>query len=356
MRKQGRVVPIVVLCLALASALSGCGRKTDPLTPDSPRPEVVNDLVVTVRDTVAFLSWSVPARNVEGKPMETGEIRAFRVYRAEIDRKDRRPRYREIAEISMENPAPAVVRGAVITWRNENLQYSRVYGYRVRTYSAKGGASDYSNEARAVPLPALASPRGVHAQAGDGTVGLTWDEVTTRTNGATFNGYRGYNIYRGTVAGGLDETRVNREPLVATGYQDTEVENGRMYYYRIRAVDSPVTPWRESQDSEEVAATPQDQTAPPPPQGLTVVPGVGRVFLTWNENRERDLAGYHVYRSTKGNAEAERLTDAPVNRTTYSDETVRPGVTYFYFLTAVDRSGNESERSEGFKTFTEKIR
>jgi fibronectin type 3 domain-containing protein len=86
------------------------------------------------------------------------------------------------------------------------------------------------------------------------------------------------------------------------------------------------------------------------------VPGVGRVFLTWHENKERDLDGYYVYRSVKSGTGYERLTDTVLRRTTFSDETVKQGVTYFYSITAVDRTGNESDRSREHKTYTEKIR
>jgi fibronectin type 3 domain-containing protein len=97
-------------------------------------------------------------------------------------------------------------------------------------------------------------------------------------------------------------------------------------------------------------------TPPVPPTGITVVPGIGRVFLTWNENQERDLAGYHVYRSVKAGGKQARLTGKPLDRTTFSDETVKQGATYYYSITAVDKSGNESARSKEKKTYTEKIR
>jgi fibronectin type 3 domain-containing protein len=105
-----------------------------------------------------------------------------------------------------------------------------------------------------------------------------------------------------------------------------------------------------------VSAMPTDRTPPAPPSGITVVPGVGRVFLTWSENKERDLAGYHVYRSTKSGGEAERLTEKPISRSTFSDESVQQGMTYFYKITAVDRTGNESAPSKEHKTYTEKVR
>jgi fibronectin type 3 domain-containing protein len=123
----------------------------------------------------------------------------------------------------------------------------------------------------------------------------------------------------------------------------------------VRAADSPALPWKESLDSEEVSAAPHKVTPPDRPAGLTVVPGITRVFLTWNENKERDLAGYHVYRTTKSGRNYERLTDKPIMRTTFSDETVKPGQAYYYAVSAVDQSGNESALSKEQKTYTEKV-
>ena len=83
------------------------------------------------------------------------------------------------------------------------------------------------------------------------------------------------------------------------------------------------------------------------------MPGVGRVLLSWNENKESDLAGYHVYRSTKHGRNYDRLTDKLLLRTTYSDETVAEEMTYYYVVTAVDQSGNESEYSHEIKVTVE---
>ncbi len=344
------------LLLPALVVAGGCGRKTDPLTPASPRPEAVQDIRVAVRDRIAFLTWPVPTRNVEGKPIGLADIAAFRIYRAEIEKDRRRPRYRELAEINMADPAPATVRDGVVSWSDTTLQYDRVYGYRIRAYSTRGGVSLPSEEVRAAPLLSLAAPAGVAASAGDGVVTVTWEPVTLRTDGTVHQGFIGYNIYRGTERGRTAAAPLNREPVRTTSFTDTAVENGKAYYYRLRSVDSPVPPGKESLDSDEVTAAPRDMTPPGPPAGITVVPGVGRVFLTWNENKERDLAGYHVYRSTRSGREFVRLTEKVLNRSTFSDETVQQGMTYYYAVTAVDRSGNESARSKEQRTYTEKVR
>jgi fibronectin type 3 domain-containing protein len=163
-------------------------------------------------------------------------------------------------------------------------------------------------------------------------------------------------VYRGTEKGRYEEAPLNKEPLRTNSYQDTAVENDKTYFYFVRSVDSPTPPWHEGLDSKEASAAPRDMTPPDRPTGLTVVPGVGRVFLTWNENKEQDLAGYYVYRSTRSGKGFERQTDKVLARTTYSDETVTPGIAYYYYITAVDRSGNESAGSVEKKTYVEKFR
>lgn len=342
----------LVLILALAAS---CGRKTDPLTPPSPRPEAVKDLKIATRDGVAFLSWAIPTKNVEGKDMNAADILGFRIYRAELEPR-KKARYKQIGEIDLSNPSPAEVRDGRVFWSDRNLRYGQVYGYRVRAISAHGGLSQPSEEARSAPLLSLAAPKRVKAVGGDSRTELTWEPVTTRADGSGYSGFVGYNIYRGTEKGREAETPLNKEPVRTHTYTDTAVVNNTTYYYLVRAVDSPTPPWKESLDSPEASAIPRDLTPPDIPTGLTVVPGVGRIFLTWNENRESDLAGYHVYRSTKSGREYRRLTDKPIDRTTFSDDTVKPRVLYYYAVSAVDRSGNESGLSKELKAYAERLR
>jgi fibronectin type 3 domain-containing protein len=54
------------------------------------------------------------------------------------------------------------------------------------------------------------------------------------------------------------------------------------------------------------------------------------------------VVGYNVYRSTVSGGPYTLLTSTPVPGTTYTDNAVQAGVTYFYVVTAVDANGNES--------------
>ena len=348
LNKNGTLRPAAaVLALALLLPAFSCGRKTDPIVPDSPRPEAVAGIKVALRADVAFLSWPLPGRNVEGKKMDPSEIGGFVIYRAEVQSDKKRPRFREHAAISLDAPGPAELKNGTVFWSDRNLRYGQVYAYRIRALGRRGGVGVYSEAVLAVPVPTLMPPEKLRAAAGDGAVELTWHPVTVKTDGSKNDGFTGYTVYRREDKGMYGETPVNSEPLRATSYRDTAVVNDRIYYYVVRAVDSPAQPWRESLNSNEASAQPKDMTPPSPPAGLTVVPGVGRVFLTWDENRERDVAGYHVYRSLTVGKEYARLTDKPIIRTTYSDGTVQADM---------DRAGNEGKPSKEQKAQPEKLR
>ena len=343
------------LVVAVALVVS-CGRKTYPLTPASPRPEMVHDLKAVARDVSVFLSWPVPTKNAEGKSMSSAELFGFRVFRAEIEQDRKRARFHQVAEIALAAPAPASIRNGAVFWSDGPLKYGRVYAYRVVALGIKGDAAFSSAEIRTAPLLSLAPPRTIKAIGGEQRVELAWEAVSTRSDGSVFNGFIGFNVYRRDEGGAYGEAPLNKEPLRMTSYTDGTAKNDKIYFYMVRAVDSPALPWKESLDAPEATATPRKVTPPELPTGLTVVPGIGRVFLTWNENKERDIAGYYIYRSPKSGRDRERLNDKPLARTTYSDETVVPGRSYYYVVTAVDQSGNESQPSKELAAYTEKLR
>ena len=93
---------------------------------------------------------------------------------------------------------------------------------------------------------------------------------------------------------------------------------------------------------------PPDVTPPAAPTGLAAVAGNAQVSLTWNANSEPDLAGYNVYRNTTSPVPT---SGTPVNGAAlvtspnYNDTGVTNGTPYYYNVTAVDTSGNQSTAS-----------
>ena len=72
------------------------------------------------------------------------------------------------------------------------------------------------------------------------------------------------------------------------------------------------------------------------------------IDLDWTPDVDPGLAGYIVYRRAAGsNAQPQRISPAgkPVTISTWSDTTAVPGQRYAYSVSAIDVSGNESQRS-----------
>jgi glycosidase len=93
-------------------------------------------------------------------------------------------------------------------------------------------------------LKPTAAPRGLTVTVeGSQQVSLAWDKVF---------GAASYNVYRSPVSGG-GWIKLNADPLTATTYTDTDLQNARTYFYIVRAVDRT---GNESAASNEVSALP----------------------------------------------------------------------------------------------------
>lgn len=90
----------------------------------------------------------------------------------------------------------------------------------------------------------------------------------------------------------------------------------------------------------------RDTVGPAQPRDLAAVPGHAQVVLGWVPNEETDLLGYELYRGLQSGAYDSAWTkQVPLTRTTHADSSAEWGTTYFYALSAVDSSLNESPLS-----------
>lgn len=68
-------------------------------------------------------------------------------------------------------------------------------------------------------------------------------------------------------------------------------------------------------------------------------------ILNWVASTSSNVAGYNVYRGTVNGGPYTKLNSSLISGTTFTDGTSQPGQTYYYVVTAVDTSGNESAYS-----------
>lgn len=87
-----------------------------------------------------------------------------------------------------------------------------------------------------------------------------------------------------------------------------------------------------------------DETAPAIPTNLTAVGGDGEISLEWDDNAEVDLEEYNVYRADDSGGPYIKI--ATVTDSEYVDTGLTNGEAYYYVVTAVDDSDNESGNSD----------
>ena len=100
--------------------------------------------------------------------------------------------------------------------------------------------------------------------------------------------------------------------------------------------------------SAEACVTPVDVFPPVPPSDLRLFWRTEQTDLSWRESASTDVAGYHVYRSGEDGTGFQRLTESPLEQTSYTDAARDPRGAYRYAITAVDGADppNESMPSD----------
>lgn len=160
---------------------------------------------------------------------------------------------------------------------------------------------------------------------------------------------KGYYVYRRNNP--KDEfTQVS--PLILSGsvinsYTDTsrQLQAGEVYEYVVRTINENN---QLSANSDTVTANPGIKKAIAAPMNLRYRNDDGRITLLWDDMRpwENDLLGYKVFKKP-GNGVFERLANDSLRaaKNFYTDSALQNGVMYSYAVSAIDISGNESERS-----------
>lgn len=177
---------------------------------------------------------------------------------------------------------------------------------------------------------------------------LEWSAEPVLQTDPRGKGAIGFNVYRESP--GAKKTLLNASPVSLNEYRDASFTFGTRYTYTVRSVtisaDGSVI---ESDESKPLEIEPVDTFAPAPPTAITLAASRNTVSLFFAANLERDIKGYKIFRSESPDLPLSQWnlrTTEPLSKTTYVDETVEAGRTYYYFIVAVDAAGNESQPSE----------
>ena len=349
-----------VVVVAVIFAALGCGKRRPPLPPVERVQQRTELLSGAQQGNEVILSWPAPRRNAPDSSVQS--IRRIDVYRlAEtpgaplgLTEDEFAARATLVGSVTFEQIQTA---GDTLTYRDalELAGQPTRLRYALRYVNASGQRAAFSNfltiepAARIARPPVLSSPPGVAEDA----ITLTWEPPAANIDGSTPVNLLGYNIYRlDESQTDVNQTAINSALVSGTTYSDRNFRFGQDYRYIVRSVSLGTGGAQvESLNSNAVPAQPRDVFAPAPPERPSIAPdpSFGRLAIFFAANKETDIAGYNIYRSTDPNLPKQswtRLNLELLTRTNYRDERVESGKTYYYYIVAVDNAGNVSQPSE----------
>jgi fibronectin type 3 domain-containing protein len=348
-----------LLLLFSCLVFSDCGKK-GPLSPPFVRsPQAIQDLSLFQQGNKLFLSWSNPKEYVDGNPIK--EISEVEIWLAEQDKKEAGSEKKLTAE-AFENKAKllATLRkdqiSSFLRKGAEPTRLSYVYPlepekigrvivtFSLKTRDEKRRASEFSEPLSLTLQPSPPPPQNVKVSVLEKYIDIRWEGPAEKAGEGVPGKPAGYNVYRS--AGRELPVRLNSSPTSGMEYRDENFSLGQTYRYFVRAVAMDVAPFRESEDSGAVEIVARDTFPPAPPTGLTVISGSGFIALSWEVNKEPDLAGYRIWRRAAGEVDFAPLKSLPATENSYSDSLVEKNLRYDYAITALDNAGNESQKSQ----------
>ncbi len=315
-------VIFVFLCLVLAS----CGYVGDPLPPALKIPLPVTDLAVKQVGQSLLVSFTIPAKTMEGLNLEKLGAIELKVgtspavpFNAEAW-----SRAAKVANASANEPGKVEASIPVQDWANQEV----VLGVRVANQKMR--VSPWSNFATIKVVPALMPPPNFRAIASAQGVDLDWTDAVKRPRVE-------WRIFR---LGPGEPQPTEMATVAVAHFTDTGAVYDTTYKYSVVALEGQAS----SEISEPVTITPVDSFAPVTPLGLSVLSGPTSNQLSWERNQESDLASYRVFRSV-GEGAVVKVFESPT-AASYRDSDIKSGQLYRYAVSAVDKKGNESPKSQ----------
>ncbi len=313
-----RFLQFFVLLLALSSCSTFMmGKKVISTLP------VVGNLKAEGGIRSVRLTWSV---------VRDPRVKGYIIYRAT----SKNGPFKKIATINDPLKDVYVDKGGVFSHLGDDMDYY----YRVAVFS-KDGIGPASPVVVGHTAPPPVSPTHIVARSGlPRMVTITWKPSSDKSVVA-------YNIYRSLSPKGPFKKIGRVNGRLNTFFIDKGLKDGTTYYYSVTAINYAGV-------EGDILAYAKATTKPKPmaPRHLTArIAGAGKLLISWWPSLTPDVVKYRIYRGTDPKSLA-LVGEVSSAKLTYLDSGLKPGTTYYYQITAVDKDGIESNPSKiaAFKT------
>ena len=140
-------------------------------------------------------------------------------------------------------------------------------------------------------------------------------------------------------------TGVGLSSPMASSVTDTGLTPGTSYAYAVFTKDTAGNTNLTPDTTTATTELPADTTPPPVPTGVTATAGDGQVQVSWSAVTAGDLAGYDVYRATDSGGPWTKVAGGTTSNLSRTVTGLTNGTAYWFAVTSVDTTGNESARS-----------
>ena len=236
----------------------------------------------------------------------------------------------------------AVLLSRVTVNYSDQLTETGNYYYSVSAVDVAGNetvSGDIMVDIHDIFPPAI--PQNVVIVADSGEFRLQWDPVAD-------SDLAGYFVYRALTDENNEDNEfivMNTTPIIGTTYIDKLPKKIRnKFVYTVVSMD---TSFNHSEHSKLSVVKLPDVTPPQAPFIRNIHTEPGKIRIDWLPNHETDMKAYQVYRSSALDSANYQLLGSvePTANNSFKDETPHPGTEYYYFLKAIDQSGNVSSHS-----------
>jgi len=341
-----------------------CGKKGPILPPVKKIPQKVEVFEIAQRGEKLILEWENPAAYTDGNSLSN--IAEIEIWLVDQDRENAEKESGGDKKVTLAE-FERIARLAVSVKKERFSEYQTERGYApgrfryfyeltgkdftpknltfgLRVKDRKKRKSAFSDLLLIVPKIISLPPAGIKATVFKDRIEIIWNPAEKNIDQSSPPHFKGYNIYK------LDEAglayRLNSQLVKERKYSDKDFLLGEVYRYFLRAVVSDSPPLSESDNSEVIEILAKDTFAPAVPSGLVSIATKDFISISWDANPEKDLAGYRVWRKMEGEGEYISLTPLPIQENAFNDTNIEKNKRYYYAVTAQDKSGNESPKSE----------
>ena len=318
----------ITLWLAVHVCLfNACAKVGDPVPPQASFPDTIYDLTAQQVGNQIQLIFSVPKNEFQ-------QIEIYRLCDPKLDFEDHanlveNVTYKDL--IPYQNADQFLYQGLLIA--------DQACRYGLRLLDWQGNRSSFSKPVQFQPIYPAEPPIQLVYQVNQDRIIIRWNPPAKNIDGSRPAHIEGY--------------LVNSQHTVSTPeYIDLEFQFGEMQSYRVQTISRSRKPLALSKFSTILTLIPKDTFPPSVPKNPTILIVEGEVQLAWDNNNEKDLKGYFVYRGTEPNRLEKSSPLITINThmvwDSFSplDKATTAGQTFYYRVAAVDQTGNESPQSE----------